>query len=69
MRYKLISIFIYSIALFFTKPVQTEITVIFNGKQSKLVKFELQLIKDLLNYYAEQKHQRIKIKYKSVAVS
>jgi len=62
----LISIFIYSIALFFTKPVQTEITVIFNGKQSKLVKFELQLIKDLLNYYAEQKHQRIKIKYKGV---
>ena len=61
------NVLIYSLfLLLFGQPVQKEITVIFSGQQSKLVKFELQLIRELIEFYADENNQHIKIKYKGV---
>ncbi|MCB0279138.1 MAG: transporter substrate-binding domain-containing protein [Calditrichaeota bacterium] len=61
------NVLIYSLLLLFLgQPKQKEITVIFSGQQSKLVKYELQLIKELIDFYADEHNERIKIKYKGV---
>ncbi|MCB0279137.1 MAG: transporter substrate-binding domain-containing protein [Calditrichaeota bacterium] len=45
---------------------QKEIQVIFNSENTKLVRFELDLIKDLIDEYGKMKNTNFKIKYKGV---
>ena len=64
------SILIYSLVLLFiTQPPIKEITVIFSGQKSKLVKFELQLIRDLIETHSKKNNEKFKIKYKGTLLT
>ncbi|MCB0278210.1 MAG: transporter substrate-binding domain-containing protein [Calditrichaeota bacterium] len=45
-----------------------EITVIFSNENTKLVRYELELAKELINFYAKTNKQKIDIKYKGISV-
>ena len=60
---KRIIVLLFTILIAFS---QKEIQVIFNSENTKLVRFELDLIKDLIAEYGKMKNVKFKIKYKGV---
>ena len=62
----------YLIALFSILSIcltqSNQITIVFGNENSKLVRFELDLVKELINRYAESSNLKIKQKYKGVKI-
>ncbi|MCB0280747.1 MAG: transporter substrate-binding domain-containing protein, partial [Calditrichaeota bacterium] len=61
--FRLISVLIFLQFIFSQKK---EILVVFNGNNSKMTKFEIALISNLLFEYSKESGERIKLKYKGV---
>ena len=57
---------VLTLVLVLTAFSQKEILVIFNSENTKLVRFELALIKDLITEYGKINNNKYKIKYKGV---